>query len=84
MNVRLTYQQRDLLIEVREYFKWQKKLDFEDYPTCVVLQDLDEDDAVDLRELCSSYLLEVGFDEEYNDNIKGKIIEELVDKLCTE
>ena len=43
MNVRLTPQQRDILIEVKEHFKWQKSLDFEDQLTCVVLQDLDED-----------------------------------------
>ncbi|NKC13291.1 MAG: hypothetical protein GKR94_14175 [Gammaproteobacteria bacterium] len=84
MIVRLTSQQRGMLIEVKEHFKWQKRLDFEDQPTCVVLKDLDEDDAVDLRELCSDYLLEVGFDEEYNANIKGKSLEELIDKLYVE
>jgi hypothetical protein len=81
MKVRLTPQQRDVLIEVKDHFKWQKRLDFEEQPTCVVLKDLDEDDALDLRELCSDYLVEVGFDEEYSANVKGKILEELVDKL---
>lgn len=81
MKMRLTPQQSDLLIEVKEYFKWQQRLEFEEQPTCVVLKDLDENDAVDLRELCSDYLLEFGFDENYNANAKGKILEELVDML---
>ena len=78
MNVRLTLQQKELLIEVNVYFKWKQKLDFEEQRTCVVLKDLDENEAFDLRELCSDYLLEVGFDENYNTNTKGKILEELV------
>jgi hypothetical protein len=81
MNIRLTFQQRDMLLEVKERFKWENKLELEEHPTCVVLKNFDEDDAVDLRELCSDYLLEIGFDKEYAANEKGKLLESLVDKL---
>lgn len=84
MNVRLTSQQKDMLIKVKEHFGWEKELDFEELATSIVLKGLQEDDAVDLRELCSDYLLEVGFDEEYVANEEGKILEELVDKLYVE
>lgn len=84
MNIRLTFQQRDMLLEVKKHFKWENKLKFEEQSTCVVLKTLDEDNAVDLRELCSDYLLEIGFDEEYAANEKGKLLESLVDKLYVE
>lgn len=84
MNVYLTSQQRNMLIEVKQHFKWNKMLDFEGRGTGFVLKDIDEDDALDLRELCSDYLLEVGFDSEYVANEKGRILEELVDKLYVE
>lgn len=84
MNVRLTYQQKNMLIKVRERFKWDKEFNFEKHATTIVLKDLEEDDAIDLRELCSDYLLEVGFSEEYVVNEEGKILEELIDKLYVE
>jgi hypothetical protein len=84
MNVRLTYQQKDMLIKVKERFKWDKEFNFEEYATTILLKNLEEDDAIDLRELCSDYLLEVGFSEEYIANEKGKILEELIDKLYVE
>ncbi|EMQ2879007.1 hypothetical protein V9N52_004372, partial [Vibrio navarrensis] len=65
MDVRLTSQQKDMLIKVKERFKWKKELDFEEKFTRIILKGLEEDDAIDLRELCSDYLLEIGFDEEY-------------------
>lgn len=81
MNIRLTAQQREMLVEVKGHFEWEKQLDFKDYATCIVLKSLKEDDAIELRELCSDYLLEVGFDEEYAANEKGNILEDLIDKL---
>ena len=84
MNVRLTFQQKDVLLEVKKHFGWSKNLEFKMQPTCVVLKSLDEDDAINLRELCSDYLLEVGFDEQYSANEKGKLLEELIDKLFVE
>lgn len=84
MNIRLTSAEKDMLIEVKDRFKSEKKLEFEMKSTCVVLKELTEDDAVDVRELCSDYLTEVGFDADYGTNEKGKILEELVDKLYVE
>ncbi len=84
MNVRLTFQQRNMLLKVKERFKWENNLEFEEKPTCAILKNFYEDDAIDLRELCSDYLLEIGFDEEYAANEKGKLLESLVDKLYVE
>lgn len=84
MNVQLTSRQRNMLIEVKKRFEWGKVLDFEECGTSIVLKDLDEDDAVDLRDLCSDYLLEIGFNAEYAVNEKGEVLEELVDKLYIE
>lgn len=81
MNIRLTYQQKDMLFKVKKYFKWEKEIDFDDQLTSIVIKRLEDDDVIDLRELCSDYLLEVGFDEEYVANEEGKILEELIDKL---
>lgn len=84
MNVRLTADERDMLLEVKKHFGWESGINFNELPTCIVITDLDENDAIDLRELCSDYLLEIGFDEEYVANEKGKLLEELVDKLYVE
>ena len=42
---------------------------------------VNEDQATDLREICSDYLLRVGFDKDYVANKKGTILETLVDRL---
>ena len=44
----------------------------------------DEDTLIDLREYCSDYLIIVGFDDDYQPNKKGKILEDLIDKLFTD
>jgi hypothetical protein len=84
MNVRLTSKQRDMLVEVTQRFNWNRTLKIENHVTFFLLNDFAENDAADLRELCSDYLLEVGFDETYTANEKGEILEELVDKLYVE
>ncbi|MDX3775568.1 hypothetical protein QE250_15730 [Chromatiaceae bacterium AAb-1] len=84
MNVRLTPKQKDMLIKVKKRFKWGKKLDFEEQVTSIILKGLEEYDAIDLRELCSDYLLEVGFDESYVVNEEGRTLEELIDILYVE
>ena len=81
MNLRLNSKHKSILIEVKEHFGWEGEFKFDEQPTCIILKDLDENEAIDLRELCSDYLLEVGFDEEYVVNEKGKLLEALVDKL---
>jgi hypothetical protein len=81
MSFRITSQQKDMLIKVKEHFKWEKKLNFEEQPTGIFVKELEKDDVIDLRELCSDYLLEAGFDEDYVANEEGKILEQLVDKL---
>ncbi len=84
MNLRFNSKEKDMLIQVTKYFRWKKEFEFEEYFTSFVLKNFDEDDAIDLRELCSDYLLEVGFDEEYNANEEGNLLEELIDKLYVE
>lgn len=84
MNVRLTSQQKNMLIKVKKRFKWGKKLNFEEQVTSTLLKGLDEYDAIDLRELCSDYLLEVGFDENYVVNEEGRVLEDLINILYVE
>jgi len=40
-----------------------------------------DDDADDLRDLCTEYLAEIGFDESYQVTAKGNVLETLIDKL---
>jgi hypothetical protein len=47
------------------------------------LLDLSEDQANELRDLCSEHLLLVGLDEQYNPTSEGKILESLIDKFFT-
>jgi hypothetical protein len=47
------------------------------------LLDLSEDQADELRDLCSEHLLLVGLDEQYNPTSEGKILESLIDKFFT-
>ena len=42
---------------------------------------LSEDDADEIREMVVDYLLYTGFDDNYDTNKKGKLLESLVDKL---
>lgn len=81
MNIRITPQQQNVLCEVIDHFHWETGIIFEIMPTCVLIKSISDDDAIDLRELCSDYLLEVGFDDEYVANEKGRLLEELIDKL---
>ena len=37
--------------------------------------------ADEVRDICGEHLQETGFDEDYNLNDKGKVLESLVDKL---
>ena len=84
MDIRLKAEQSKVLFEVVSHFKWKKDLQLEEKPTCNLLKSISEDDALELRELCSDYLLEVGFDDNYIANEKGVLLEELVDKLYVE
>jgi hypothetical protein len=81
MNVRLTFQQKEMLIKVKDHFNWDKDLYFSDQAKNTFLEILEDDDATDLRELCSNYLIEIGFDKNYVVNKEGAILEELIDKL---
>lgn len=40
-----------------------------------------EDDATELRELCSDILSKEGFDQDYKVTSKGEVLESLIDKL---
>jgi hypothetical protein len=42
---------------------------------------INEEQADELRDYCGEKLLEIGFDEKYNTNEKGRILEDLIDKL---
>jgi len=84
MRVRLTRPESEILAEVAKRFEWRGSLEFQEHYTCVVLDEIDEDAAIDLRELCSDYLTEIGFDKDYEPNTKGKLLETLVDKLFFE
>lgn len=78
---RLTNAEREMLNEVKKRFEGKGDLAFQEHETCTVLHGLDKDAVIDLRELCSDYLTEVGFDKHYEPNAKGKLLETLVDKL---
>ena len=84
MKIRLSFDQKDILIKVIEYFNWFYKFDFTIHPTCVILDNIGEDEAIELRELCSEYLVKYGFDSNYNTNKEGKLLENLIDKLFIE
>lgn len=84
MKVRLTKSEIEMLAEVAKRFEWKGNLEFQEHESCVVLDALDDDEAIDLRELCSDYLTEVGFDKDYEPNFKGLLLETLVDKLFVE
>lgn len=43
-----------------------------------------EDQADDIRDKCSEKLQLVGFDEKYELNFEGKILEDLIDKFFVE
>jgi len=43
-----------------------------------------EDQADDIRDKCSEKLQLVGFDEKYELNLEGKILEDLIDKFFVE
>jgi hypothetical protein len=45
--------------------------------------ELSEDDADDIRDLCGDTLQQIGFDEHYEPNKAGWILEGLVDKFFT-
>ena len=47
------------------------------------LLDISEDDADEIRDLCADRLDEVGFDERYEPNKAGLLLEGLVDKFFT-
>ena len=81
MRIRLTNAERLMLAEVKTRFEWKGDLAFQEHKKCIILDGLDINAAIDLRELCSDYLTEVGFDKDYEPNAKGKLLESLVDKL---
>jgi hypothetical protein len=84
VDIRLTTEQKAVITEVVERFEWDTNITFETQPACVVLKSMTEDEADDLRDLCSDYLLEVGFDDDYAANDKGVLLEQLIDKLFIE
>ena len=43
--------------------------------------ELSDQEANEIRDLCGERLQEVGYDENYDPNKKGKLLESLVDKL---
>lgn len=46
-----------------------------------LVEDISDETASVLRDCCEEYLLHIGFDEQYEPNDEGKILETLIDKL---
>lgn len=69
-----------MFLKVLSRYHWKSDFQFTNQ-TGLAIAEIDDADASDLRELCSDYLTEVGFDEDYEPNEEGKILETLVDKL---
>lgn len=76
MKIKLSQKETELLKEAIKHCKGN-------FPIKVVdgVLILTEDNATDLREYCSDYLLYTGFDKDYNPNSGGKILEALIDKF---
>ncbi len=58
-------------------------LNIQTHDSFLMLQ-IQEDIAEELREHCADYLLQIGFDSDYNPNEKENALESLIDKLFTE
>ena len=43
--------------------------------------DIDDDVADELRDMCTNYLDEIGYDEDYEPTKNGEKLEDLIDKL---
>jgi len=83
MKVRLKKEEAEILETVPGSEKLKSGWVFERHPSCVTLQ-ISEDDATELRELCSDHLLSLGFDKDYKPNSAGVLLESLIDKLFVE
>lgn len=81
MQFKLTYEELIVLREAVDKLNLRNLLLNKDANN--VTLDISEDDAIDLRDACGDYLLTDGFDEDYKPNAKGKILENLIDKLFT-
>jgi hypothetical protein len=47
----------------------------------IKLENIDEDSIDDIREWAIEYNLEIGFDDNYNANEEGKILNSIIDKF---
>lgn len=81
MGIRITMQEKDMLKEVKNRYDWKNELKFDIQPKFVILESTNDDLIIELRELCSDYLQEVGFDDKYEPDEKGILLESLIDKL---
>jgi len=82
MEIGITYSELELLLEMLKKSGGQIESAIKNSISTRLY--LSEDQAVDLSELCSEYLLEFGFDENYKTNDKGNVLEGLIDKLFLE
>ena len=74
MKMRVTTDEAEVLNEVVCKYMIQDKVSFEQKPTCKIAI-FAEGIADDLRDYCSEYLLEVGFNQDYEPNRKGNALE---------
>lgn len=81
MKIRLMPAEKDALRRVTKRYNWEGNLQLTEHQSGVAVAEINKQDATDLRELCSDYLTEVGFNRDYEPNEEGKILETLVDKL---
>ena len=82
MKTKLTRQ--EYLCLAQEGFlpdKLRRSLSVNEHSASVVTIECSDDAADEIRDLCGDRLQEVGFDESYNPNEEGQILESLVDKL---
>ena len=81
MEIKLKSLHHNQLLEVIKYYDWKSEVGFKEGDSKGIFIEATVDRIIELRELCSNYLAEVGFDENYEANDKGKLLEELIDVL---
>ena len=62
--------------KLMEYIKFATKISSENYAI-----DIDENDALKIREKCADELMICGFDDNYTPTHEGTILENLIDKF---